>query len=71
MVHLTTVALVIMLGTWAFAQLVEERPVQPPVTLSGPDIEFPVEANHGDVVVEQLVVPVGGKWVEAQVGRVR
>lgn len=64
----TTITVVVMLGAWAFAQLVEERPVQPPVTLSGGDIGFRVEAYKGDVVVGTLLVRVGGKWVEAQVG---
>lgn len=62
------IALVVALGAWVSAQLVQERPVQPPVTLSGGDIGFRVEAHKGDTVVGKLVVRVNGKWVEAQMG---
>jgi hypothetical protein len=64
----TTVALVIVLGAWAFAQLLQDNPVQTPITLSGGDIGFRVEATRGETVVGKLVVRLNGKWVDAQLG---
>ena len=61
------VALLLTLGAWASAQVFEER-VQPPVTFSGGDVGFRVEARRADAVVGKLVIRVNGKWVDAEFG---
>jgi hypothetical protein len=64
------VALLVTLGVLVSAQLLQDRPVQPPIVLSGSDVGFRVEGQRGDVVTGTLVVRVDGKWIDAQlVGR--
>jgi hypothetical protein len=60
------VALLVTLGVLASAQLLQDRPVQPPVVLSGSDVGFRVEGQRGDAVTGTLVVRVDGKWIDAQ-----
>ncbi len=60
------IALILMLVAWASAQVVQPRPVQPPVVLAGADIGFRVEGQKGDAVTGTLVVRVDGKWIDAQ-----
>lgn len=67
-VILAAVVLVIAMGIWAFAQVGEERKVQPPVTVMGENVGFRIEAYKGDTVLGTLVVRVNGKWVDAQAG---
>jgi hypothetical protein len=64
------VALLVTLAVLVSAQLLQDRPVQPPVVLSGSDVGFRVEGQRGDAVTGTLVVRVDGKWIDAQlVGR--
>ena len=67
-VILTAIMLVMGLGMWGFAQVGEERRVQPTVTVMGDDVGFRIEAYKGDTVLGTLVVRVNGKWVDAQAG---
>jgi hypothetical protein len=60
------VALLVTLGVLVSAQLLQERPVQPPIVLSGSEVGFRVEGQRGDAVIGTLVVRVDGKWVDAQ-----
>ena len=62
----SAVALLIVFGGWISAQVLQPRPVQPPVVLSGSDIGFRVEGQRGDAVTGTLVVRVDGKWIDAQ-----
>ena len=59
------VTFLIALGTWASAQFVPERRVDPPIVVSGADMGFRVEAYRGGTAVGQLVVRIGGQWVDA------
>jgi hypothetical protein len=61
-----TAALLVTLGVLASAQLLQDRPVQPPIVLSGSDVGFRVEGQRRDVVTGTLVVRVDGKWIDAQ-----
>ena len=65
---LTSIILVMGLGMWGFAQVGEERRVQPPVTVMGDDVGFRIEAYKGNTVLGTLVVRVKGKWIDAQLG---
>ena len=67
-VILTAVVLVMGMGMWVFAQVGEQRPVQPPITVMGENVGFRIEAYKGDTVLGTLVVRVNGKWVDAQAG---
>lgn len=60
------VALLVTLGVLVSAQLLQDRPVQPPIVLSGSDVGFRVEGQRGDAVTGTLVVRVDGKWIDAQ-----
>jgi hypothetical protein len=65
---LAAIVFVMGLGVWGFAQVGEERRVQPPVTVMGDDVGFRIEAYKGDTVLGTLVVRVKGKWVDAKLG---
>ena len=67
-VILTAIVLVMGMGMWVFAQIGEQRQVQPPITVMGDDVGFRIEAYKGDTVLGTLVVRVNGKWVDAQAG---
>jgi hypothetical protein len=60
------VAFLVALGVLVSAQLLQDRPVQPPIVLSGSDVGFRVEGQRGDAVTGTLVVRVDGKWIDAQ-----
>ena len=64
---LWVVALVIVAVTsvWAAAQAIGTEKVDPPITLSGPNVGFRLEAWRGDTALGTLVVRIDGKWVEA------
>jgi hypothetical protein len=65
---LAAVVFVMGLGMWGLAQVLEERRVQPPITVMGDDVGFRIESYKGDTVLGTLVVRVNGKWVDAQPG---
>ena len=62
----TTIVLVMGTGIWLFAQIWDERPVQPPITVMGDNVGFRIEAYKGETVLGTLVVRVNGKWMDAQ-----
>ena len=57
----------VIVGTWISAQVIAPNRIDPPITLSGADIAFRVEARRGNVVEGRLLVRMDGKWVEANV----
>ena len=63
---LTMIVLLMGTGIWLFGQVLEQRPVQPPITVMGDNIGFRIEAYKGDTVLGTLVVRVNGKWVDAK-----
>jgi hypothetical protein len=63
---LATIIVVMGTGIWLVAQILEQQPVQPPITVMGNNIGFRIEAYKGDTVLGTLVVRVNGKWVDAQ-----
>jgi len=62
-----TLLVLVIVGSWVYAQVVASQPVVPPITLTGDDIAFRVEARRGNTVEGRLVVRMDGKWVEANV----
>jgi hypothetical protein len=61
---------VVILGSWRSwlsAQAVASEPIYPPITVSGDDIAFRVEARRGNTVEGRLMVRMEGKWIEADV----
>ena len=53
----------------ANAQVFEQPRILPePRVLSGPDVGFRVEAQHGTLPIGKLVIRVDGKWIEARIG---
>jgi hypothetical protein len=63
---LTTMIFIAGTGIWLFAQILEQRAVQPPITVMGDNVGFRIEAYKGQTVLGTLVVRVNGKWVDAQ-----
>jgi hypothetical protein len=68
-VHLVAAILcsLVIVGTWLSAQAIAPKRIDPPVTISGADIAFRVEARRGDTVEGRLLVRMDGEWVEADV----
>jgi hypothetical protein len=61
---------------WAAAQVTRppsETALQPmdlvaPTVISGSDLGFRIETSQDNIPVGRLVVRIGGRWVDAQVG---
>lgn len=55
----------LVVGAWVSAQVIAPEKLDQPITLSGSDVGFRVEARRGNAAVGRLMVRLNGQWVEA------
>jgi len=67
-VAFVVIAVLMAIGGWASAQVLQQQSVDPPIVLSGSDVGFRITSVQGDTPVGTLVVRVNGKWVTVRLG---